>query len=358
MRVGILGGGQLSQMLALSGIKIGIKFSFYVENNTEHVLNELGQIYSGMYTDFEKLADFARHVDVITYENENIPVNTLEFLEKITKVYPNKKALSASQDRFIEKNLFKSLNIPTNKYIKVHTKDELFKAADNLGYPFILKKRRFGYDGKGQIKINDINELNKINFEFYKNAIAEEYINFDREISLIGARDISGNILFYDICENYHKNGILIKTINKVNDEFYEPARDYLERLMIDLDYVGVLTVEFFQRDNELIANEMAPRVHNSGHWTIEGSMTSQFENHLRCILNLSLGNTESLTSCCMYNILSKKPHLNDLLKFQGLCVHDYQKAAKTGRKLGHVTLLNYQSNQGKCTNQLEQILF
>ncbi len=353
MRVGILGGGQLSQMMALSGIKLGIKFSFYLEKNSSNALNELGEIHYGTYADFEKLEIFARQVDIITYENENIPVSTLEFLEKITIVYPDKRALCVSQDRFLEKKIFQSLNIPTNKYIGVNSKAELLEAAHQLGCPLILKKRTFGYDGKGQFKIDEINDLEKINIEYYSNIIAEEYVHFDREISLIGARSIGGNIVFYDVCDNLHKNGILIKTTNRVRDDFFELARDYLERIMLELDYVGVLTLEFFQRKNELIANEMAPRVHNSGHWTIEGSITSQFENHLRCILNLPLGNTTSLTKCCMYNILSKMPNLRNLLNFDGLSLHDYQKTPKMGRKLGHVNLLNYKNS----FSQLEQIL-
>lgn len=357
MRVGILGGGQLSQMLALSGIKLGIKFSFYVENSPLPALNELGKIYFGLYTDFEKLKIFASQVDIITYENENIPVSTLEFLQKIINVYPSKKALSISQDRFLEKNLFQSLKIPTNKHLKVDSKNELLDAANQLGYPLIIKKRRFGYDGKGQIKINDTTDLEKIDLEYYNNCIAEEYVKFNREISLIGARDISGNIVFYDICENVHKNAILIKTINKVQDDFLDPARDYLERIMLELDYVGILTLEFFQRNNELIANEMAPRVHNSGHWTIEGSITSQFENHLRCILNLPLGDTTSLANCCMFNILTKMPNITKLLDINGLSFHDYQKSNQIGRKLGHVTLLNLQDQIDKRVLYLEQFL-
>ena len=357
MKIGILGGGQLSQMLALAGIPLGINFCFYFPNKRHSLdylaLNHLGQVHYGEYDDVHKLQQFAEQIDVITYENENIPIWTLDFLSKNKAVYPDKNALKISQDRLFEKHTFCELKIPTNQYFEVNTIEEAEVAAKILGYPFILKKRTQGYDGKGQVKVNNFSDLSKISLEHYTNTIAEEFITFDREVSLIAARNPKNEIVFYDLCENAHINGILFKTVNRVNDPIFELARSYLEKIMLSLNYVGILTAEFFQIGNKLIANEMAPRVHNSGHWTIDACITSQFENHIRAILNLPLGDSRSITNACMCNILSKMPDINELLRFNGLCLHDYQKSPEIGRKLGHITLLNDDNE----ISQLESML-
>lgn len=354
MRIGILGGGQLSQMLALSGIPLGIEFDFYFPNKA-HSLNQLGKVHCAEYDDFHSLQSFANQVDVITYENENISIETLEFLSKTNKVYPDKHALRISQDRLFEKNMFKELEIPTNKHIEINTIDELSIAAQKLGYPFLLKKRTQGYDGKGQFIIKHPSDLSKVNTAQCINTIAEEFVSFDREVSIIAARNISSQVVFYDICENTHKNGILLKTINRSNDPIFALAQVYLEKIMLSLNYVGVLALEFFQVGNQLIANEMAPRVHNSGHWTISACMTSQFENHLRSILDFPLGDTTSLGKACMYNILGDMPEIRKLLHFKGLSFHDYKKSPQKGRKLGHITVLNQE--QGFNAIELDKML-
>lgn len=335
MRIGILGGGQLSRMLALAGYPLGFEFTF-LEPTADACARELGRFICAPYQDQNALRQFADQVDIITFENENIPVDTLTFLNEYKPVRPGIKALTTSQDRLFEKTLFRSLDIPCAPFAQINSYEDLLTAAKTLSFPLFLKTRREGYDGKGQLKINNLSELEAINPTMLSNAIVEQGIAFQREVSLIAARSVSHEIVFYDICENRHQNGILIETQNKVDDPLFETAKTYLTRLLDALDYIGILCVEFFQVDNQLIANEMAPRVHNSGHWTIEGATTSQFENHLRAIANLPLGNTQSLGQATMRNLIGTMPNKNELLA-QGH-LHDYHKAPKPGRKLGHVT--------------------
>lgn len=337
MNIGILGGGQLSRMLALAGIPMGLTFSFYEPHDTSAVLG-LGNIVHGSYDDYTALASFADHVDIITYENENISPQVLEYLESHKPVYPKKNALAIMQDRFFEKNIFRELSIPTNKFFNITTKQELESAADILGYPFLLKKRTEGYDGKGQIKIASAHDISELKDSDCENMIAEEWVYFNREVSLIAARNKSGDMVFYDISENTHKEGILHNTLNKIQDPSFELAKQYLTLMMTHLDYIGVMAIEFFEKDEGLIANEMAPRVHNSGHWTIDAAHISQFENHLRAILNWPLGNTSSLFPAVMHNILGIMPNKEEILAQKNAHLHDYRKAERPGRKIGHVT--------------------
>jgi 5-(carboxyamino)imidazole ribonucleotide synthase len=354
MKIGILGGGQLSRMLALAGIPLGFEFSFYFPK-CEHALNKLGKIYHGKYGDYPNLQAFADQVDVITYENENIPATTLEFLAQNKPVYPDRKALLVAQDRLAEKSFFCQLQIPTNGFMAVNSKDDLLAAIKNFGYPLIIKKRTQGYDGKGQLKIDQDTNVDLIANEYCHHCIAEEFVAFNREVSLIAARNNRGESVCYDICENIHNKGILFKTFNRTNDAIFALARSYVNKIIQQLDYVGILAVEFFQVENKLIANEMAPRVHNSGHWTLDACVTSQFENHLRCIADLPLGDVTSLTPAVMYNILNHMPDKNKLLEFAGLKLHDYCKAPAKGRKLGHATLLKPQLADAMVS--LEKIL-
>ena len=251
MKIGILGGGQLSRMLALSGIPLGFEFVFYFPK-IAHALNNLGKIYHGEYHDLENLRIFAKQVDFITYENENIPIATLEFLEQIKPIYPNKKSLQVSQDRLREKQFFCELKIPTNRFVEVNSKADLLHAIKNLDYPLILKKRTVGYDGKGQLKIDEDTNLHLISDEYCHDCIAEEFVRFNREVSLIAARNNRGESVFYDICENVHKDGILFKTINQIKDPIFDIARSYFDKIIDTLDYVGVLAVEFFQVENDI----------------------------------------------------------------------------------------------------------
>ena len=340
MKVGILGAGQLSRMLALAGIPMGIEFVFYSPVHTDCVTH-LGELHTGTYDDNAALTQFANCVDVITYENENIPLDVLDHLALQNKtIHPGINAIKIMQDRALEKAFFEELNIPTACYHLLDHKVALPALINQLTFPLVVKKRKNGYDGKGQVVVRDRCELENLFEAQLSETIIEEFIAFDREISSIAARDSQGNIVFYDICQNTHTNGILIKTINKPDDPHTQIAREYLARVMNTLDYVGTCTLEFFVTKKGLIANELAPRVHNTGHWTIEGANTSQFENHLRCLLNLPLGEAASYGQFIMYNLLGKLPDKTKILAYNTLHFHDYIKSEKPNRKIGHLTLL------------------
>lgn len=338
MHIGILGGGQLGRMLALAGYPLGLTFSFY-EPNSDCCARYLGKVTQAGYHDNNKLREFAQSVDIITYESENIPYNAVQLLSQYRPVYPNENILKHCQNRLLEKQLFNQLDIPTVNFFAVNNLDDLKNAAEKLGFPFLLKTCTQGYDGKGQIKINNFAECSNLNLENNISYIAEEYIHFDREVSLIAVKNNTETV-FYDICENIHKNGILIETANKPNDTVFALAKTYVNRVLDQFDYRGTFTIEFFQTGENLLANEMAPRVHNSGHWTIEGAVTSQFENHLRAILNWPLGNTESIGQTKMFNIIGEIPDKVKLLQQKNLHLHDYGKQIKPGRKLGHITIV------------------
>ncbi|HRE31582.1 MAG TPA: 5-(carboxyamino)imidazole ribonucleotide synthase, partial [Candidatus Berkiella sp.] len=306
----------------------------------------LGKLITAEYTDEKALLELAKQSDIITYENENIPANVLEILmHQQQTIHPNLQALQMSQDRFFEKSFFQELGIPTTPFAEIDSYDNLLKATQQWPFPFYLKKRKGGYDGKGQIKISNKAELMSLeNSDFCQNTIVEQNIDFDREVSMIAARNPAGQIKFYDINENIHQNGVLFQTQNKPNDPIFAQAKDYLTKVLEKLSYVGILCVEFFQVGNQLMVNEMAPRVHNSGHWTIEGARTSQFENHLRAILNWPLGETQSIAHITMTNLLGTIPNKQDLLSQPGLHLHDYHKEPREGRKVGHYTKVDYQS--------------
>lgn len=340
MKVGILGGGQLSRMLALAGIPMGLEFCFF-EPNEPCCAASLGEVIYADYNDQKALEQFLEKVDLVTFENENIPPATLEFLEQKKAVYPNRKALELAQDRLLEKNLFQSLNIPTAPSFEVNNKDDLDKALAQTGFPAILKKRRGGYDGKSQFRLYKAADVEALSSTDFEDAILEGFVSFDREVSLVAARNIRGDVVFYDLCENLHRDGILFRTVNKLNDPTFDLARDYVYQIIKKLDYVGVMALEFFQEGQQLLANEMAPRVHNTGHWTIEAAMTSQFENHLRAILGWPLGRADSLAYATMFNIIGDFPEKKQVLKYPELHLHDYQKTPRPGRKLGHVTTLS-----------------
>jgi len=339
VNIGILGGGQLSRMLALAGMPLGLTFHFYFPK-APHSLQSLGKVMHGEYDDLEQLDAFANQVDVITFENENIPTDVIVHLKKKTPVFPDENALAVSQDRLLEKRFFLKNAIPTNRFIEIHHRDDIDEVIEAFGFPFILKKRTHGYDGKGQVKINGHKDVAALPTDYFHHVLAEEFVHFDREVSLIMAVNAHGSVS-YDVCENTHRHGILIKTQNKKQDAIFDLALDYLTHITRALNYVGVLAVEFFQVGDRLLANEMAPRVHNSGHWTIDACVTSQFENHLRAIAGFALGSPQSVSEAVMLNMIGKMPDRAALLGFPKLCLHDYEKEPRVGRKLGHVTLLD-----------------
>lgn len=337
MKIGILGAGQLSRMLALSGIPMGFEFEFYTPELENCVLS-LGTVTVGSYDDWDKLNAFASRCDVVTFENENVPFNTLKELDKKTVVYPKANAIQQTQDRLVEKTFFKTLDIPTVPFRAVGNRDELLSFIQEFDLPVILKTRRDGYDGKGQYKIASIKDVDSLNIDYKTPLIVEKMVNFIREISIIGARAQSGETAFYDICENQHVSGVLHKTLNKSHDPQMQLAKDYLNKLLNELNYVGIITLELFETEKGLLANEFAPRVHNSGHWTIEGAVCSQFANHIRAIAGVRLGSTESHGDYEMTNMLGKITEPAEALTSPNVSIHDYQKIPKPGRKMGHIT--------------------
>jgi 5-(carboxyamino)imidazole ribonucleotide synthase len=340
-RVGIVGAGQLGRMMALAGYPLGIRCMFLDRSATSPAA-QVAPSLTGDLEDAVQLAALAACSDVITFDWENISGAALAPLEKLTHVRPPRAALEVSQDRLAEKALFSKLRIPTTAHAAVDSKEHLVRAAKKLGVPGLLKTRRLGYDGKGQFLLRSAGQIDAAWAAIGGTGlIYEKFQDFSREISIVGARSPAGQTAFYPLSANTHGGGILhYSTAPYLNTGLESSARTYLKRVMKALDYVGVLAIEFFVVKGRLIANEMAPRVHNSGHWTIEGCVTSQFENHLRAICGLPLGSTRALGHTAMINFLGKMPDRERLLGIDGLAFHDYGKDPRPGRKLGHCTIL------------------
>lgn len=330
--IGILGAGQLGRMLALAGYPLGHRFRF-LDPASDSPAGLLADHLAFDYAEKFALEQFARGLDVITYEFENVPVDAARYLEKFAPVYPPPIALEKAQDRFGEKSFFCELDIPTPKF-----STDLSK-ANEIGFPAVLKTRRMGYDGKGQSIVHSQAEVAA---EKAVDCILEEFISFDRELSIIGVRNKSGEMKFYPLVENQHRDGILRLSLvtENISAQLQAQAEEYATRVMNALNYVGVLTIEFFEKDGRLLANEMAPRVHNSGHWTIEGAVTSQFENQVRAVTDAPLGSTHPLGRCAMVNLIGNIPDVKSILKIEGAHLHLYDKAPRPKRKLGHITLV------------------
>jgi 5-(carboxyamino)imidazole ribonucleotide synthase len=340
-RVGIVGAGQLGRMLALAGYPLGLKCLF-LDRSGDTPGAQVAPSLIGELEDPRLLAELASQSDVVTFDWENISGTALKPLEKITRVRPPRAALEVSQDRLAEKALFTRLKIPVAAHTAVNSRAELLQAAGHLGLPGVLKTRRMGYDGKGQFVLRDPADVDRAWSAIgAEDLIYEKFQDFSREVSLVGARSATGRSVFYPLSCNTHSGGILRYSVAPfINASLERTARLYLKRVMNALDYVGVLTIEFFVVEGRLIANEMAPRVHNSGHWTIEGCVTSQFENHLRAVCDMPLGSTRALGFTAMINFLGVMPQRELLLAIDGLAFHDYGKTPRPGRKLGHCTLL------------------
>ena len=341
MRVGILGAGQLGRMLALAGYPLGIDCVF-LGGEQDSPAGQVSRILDGGLDDEAQLDALADLSDVVTIEFENVPVEALERVARSAPVYPPTVALAATQDRLQEKRLLQDAGIPTAPYVAVSEAVDLQRAGSELGWPVVLKARRLGYDGKSQRIARSPAELEAAWSELNRvPAIAEGFVRFDRELSLIGVRGAAGQTAFYPLAQNVHSNGILSTTVAPYDDPALQRnAQRWLTGLMDRLGYRGVLTVEFFHDDSGLIANEIAPRVHNSGHWTIEGAETSQFENHLRAVLGLPLGSTATRGYAAMLNLIGQMPDRTAVLGFDGAHLHDYGKEPRPGRKLGHCTIL------------------
>jgi 5-(carboxyamino)imidazole ribonucleotide synthase len=340
-RVGIVGAGQLGRMLALAGYPLGVQCLFLDRNgNTPGA--QVAPSLIGELEDPSLLAELASRSDVVTFDWENISGAALGPLEKIARVRPPRAALEVSQDRIAEKALFRRLKIPVAAHAAVNSREQLAQVTRDIGLPGILKTRRLGYDGKGQFALRTPKDIDHAWAAIGgADLIYERFQKFSREVSLIGARSVTGKTVFYPLSANTHGGGILRYSVAPFfNAKLERAARTYVQRVMNALDYVGVLAVEFFVVKGRLIANEMAPRVHNSGHWSIEGCVTSQFENHLRAVCDMPLGGTRALGSTAMINFLGVMPPRDRLLAIDGLAYHDYGKTPRPGRKLGHCTIL------------------
>ncbi len=341
MRIGIIGAGQLGRMLALAGYPLALSFRF-LDASADSPGGHVAPIITGAFDDPRSLRRLAADVDIVTYEFENVPVTALQQIPATVPCHPPVEALRVSQDRLHEKELFRSLGIPTPPFRAVDSLANLRAAAAAIGLPAVLKTRRLGYDGRGQRYLRRAADLEPAFAALGAvPLIVEGFVAFDREVSIIGARSTTGETRVYPLAENTHREGILRMTLAPLRSpKLQRAAERCLRRLMDHFRYAGVLTIEFFVRHGQLVANEMAPRVHNSGHWTIEGAVTSQFENHLRAILGMPLGETRAQGHSAMVNFIGQMPDRAALLGLAGLHLHDYGKSARPGRKLGHCTLV------------------
>jgi 5-(carboxyamino)imidazole ribonucleotide synthase len=339
--VGIVGAGQLGRMLALAAYPLGLRCVF-LDRSDSTPGAQVARSLVGDLEDPVRLEELASLSDVLTFDWENISGAALAPLEKLTAIRPPRKALEASQDRLHEKALFTRLGIPVAAHAAVDSKEDLERAAGKLGVPGILKTRRLGYDGKGQCVIRQADQLDGAWAAMGgPGLIYEKFQRFSREVSIIGARSAAGHIVYYPLSANTHEGGILRYGLAPFGNRSLERmARRHLKKVMETLSYVGVLTIEFFVVKGRLVANEMAPRVHNSGHWTIDGCVSSQFENHLRAICDLPLGDPRPLGHTAMINFLGSMPSRERLLRIEGLAFHDYGKQPRPGRKLGHCTIV------------------
>ncbi|MDW8329639.1 MAG: 5-(carboxyamino)imidazole ribonucleotide synthase [Candidatus Bipolaricaulota bacterium] len=342
MRVGILGGGQLGRMLAIAGLPLGVR-CWVLDPSPEAPARAVATHICADYRDRSALEQLVQAVDVITYEFENVPVESARALAELRPVYPPPRALAIAQDRLSEKTFFQSLGIPTPRFERVDTLEDLRNAVAELGLPALLKTRRGGYDGKGQYLMRGSDDIERAWGALGGvPLILEEHIAFERELSVIAVRSRAGECAFYPLIENYHREGILRRSLApapKTSPERQARAERYARAILEALNYVGVLALELFEHHGNLLANEMAPRVHNSGHWTIEGAVTSQFENHLRAIGGWPLGTTDSRGHCAMINLIGTTPSSEAVLKIPGAHLHLYGKSPRPGRKLGHITL-------------------
>lgn len=343
--IGILGGGQLARMLTLAGVPLGLRF-LVLDPSAESCAGQCAPLQVGEFDDTAALAEFAAKVDVVTFDFENVPAASAQWLAERVPVFPGPRALAIAQDRMSEKSLFRALGIPVPAFEAVSTREELDAALARVGVPCIMKTRRFGYDGKGQFRIRSLADADAAWDALGAQAvtvglIVEGFVAFDREVSVVAARGRDGQFKAWPLTENWHVDGVLSASLApaRVSEAMQAQAIDYARRVAQATDYVGVFALELFCQGEELLANEMAPRVHNSGHWTIEGAEVSQFENHLRAVLGLPLGEPAMRGVACMLNWLGQMPEAAAVLSQAGGHWHDYGKSARAGRKVGHATL-------------------
>ena len=347
MRLGILGGGQLGRMMALAAYPLGVRTRL-LDPKDPTSSGEVADVLPERYDDPDALDRFVTGLSAVTYEFENVDAAAIDHLEGRVPVRPGRRALEVSQDRLTEKSFFRAQGIDTAPFAAADTLEELEAAVEEVGLPALLKTRRFGYDGKGQASIRARSDIAAA-WEQVGGVpmILEGFVDFDRELSIVAVRDPGGDVRFYPLVENLHEDGILRVSTAPAADvgdqadagSLQARAEAYARRVLEELDYVGVLAIELFQAGDRLLANEMAPRVHNSGHWTLEGAETSQFENHVRAVLGLPLGATAMRGHAAMVNLIGAVPDPAEVLRIPHVHLHLYGKEPRPGRKVGHMTV-------------------
>ena len=339
--IGILGGGQLARMLALAGAPLGHRF-LVVDSAEDACAAQVAPLLRADWRDFTTLEGFARQIDVATFDFENVPADTAEWLTAHTRVFPNPLALATAQDRYAEKTLFRAIGLGTPAFAAVDSLDDLRTASASIGLPAVLKTRRLGYDGKGQFVLRESADVEKA-WQALGGVplILEAFVPFEREVSVIAVRSRDGEFRHYPLTRNWHRGGILSASLAPLDDadDLQRRAVAHARALAERIDYVGVFALELFVHEGALLANEMAPRVHNSGHWTIEGTGCSQFENHVRAVTGQPLGDTSARGHSVMLNWIGELPDPVPVLAEAGAHWHDYGKSPRAGRKVGHATL-------------------
>lgn len=339
MKVGVLGAGQLAQMLAQAGQPLGMEFKFVCPDPTSCAA-QYGELICKDYDDESAHQELIEWADVITYEFENIPTDMVLTLEQASTLYPPSNALATAGDRIAEKTMFNALGIETAKYEAINSVEDLQQALPIIGRPSILKTRSDGYDGKGQAVIKEETDLQAVWDKLQGvPCILESMVNFDREVSIVAARKANGEIAYYPLTENHHREGILRLSMCFDAEPLQEKAQSMVRKIAEHLDYVGTIALELFQAGDELLANEIAPRVHNSGHWTQDGTQASQFENHLRAVCDMDLVQPKLLAPSAMVNLIGTLPNADVVAEHKNSVSHIYGKAEREGRKIGHINL-------------------
>lgn len=340
-QIGILGGGQLGRMLALAAYPVGVYATLYDPEPTA-CAGQVAPLLSAPYNDWQTLAQLAEGKECITYEFENVPLDTAQWLAQRVPVRPTPKALELFQDRLLEKSFLRDTGIPVPRFAEVRPGQPL-ASLEAVGLPCVVKTRRFGYDGKGQAVAHSEEEFLQAVSQLSPSAlIVEELIPFEREVSVLGVRSLQGEVAIYPLVENHHRGGILrlsVAPAPNTTPSVQDSAQRYVTQLLESLQYVGMVAMELFQVGEKLLANEVAPRVHNSGHWSIEGAETSQFENHIRAICGFPLGSTAVRGYSAMVNLIGELPPIAEVLAIPHAHLHLYGKQPRPGRKIGHITL-------------------
>lgn len=345
MRLAIIGGGQLARMLALDGWRLGIQFSFLVEPGENYScvdgLGEIVELTEGLTAD--ELFEALGKPDVLTVEKEHVDVDILNKLDRLCRVAPNADAVKVTQHRGREKNFLRSLGIHTAPYREANSKVSLASAIEEMGLPVLVKSSEEGYDGRGQWMLRNEDDLNRFLAEdgLDRDFVIEGLVNFDKECSMIAARSVDGDCAFYPLTDNIHQNGILLTSYadtENLNGALAQSANDIAKTILNKLNYVGILAIEFFIVGDQLVVNELAPRVHNSGHWSQATDVCSQFENHLRAVFNLPLGATKTSTNVAMVNLLGVTLDKSNALA-SNMQLHEYNKEPRPNRKIGHINL-------------------